>query len=289
LPIVWGRQLLQFIACLPLAACTGCTHWNSTTPDQSLLEPPRMSPDSVVLEMAILDLTPDQDQVAATLWQAVDEQQLAPELRRRLAAQGLRCGIIGAHLPDWIRTGLEEQNRCLQLHRSLGTAAPNQVTMQRRLQCRAGKERCIPVADRFQQLAIRDQADRSTEYTDGQCHLVITADPLGDGRVAVELVPELHHGAPKQHWLGQSGYFRAEVEKQRKRYDEFQVKSTLTPGQTLVLAARGEPERIACAVCESDSPTAPAGRLILLRLAQTQFDDLFAPHHSLSPIATLGE
>jgi hypothetical protein len=248
-----------------------------------------MSPDSVILEMAILDLSPSNEQQARDLWSQVDEQHLAPELVRQLAQQGLRCGIVGAHLPDWIRDSLNEQNRCLKLDRSSGTATPNQTTMQRRLQCRAQSERCVPISGTFPQITIRDEPDQTHEYSEGRCYLIIAATPLGDGRVDIELVPEVHHGAPRLRWVGQNGHFRAELAQRETRFDALKVKVTLTAGQTLVFAGRNEPERIGSAVCQADTSHEPSGRLVLLRLAQTQFDDLFAPHNRLTPIATLAE
>jgi hypothetical protein len=192
-------------------------------------------------------------------------------------------------LPDWIRENLSEQNRRLELDRSSGTATPNQTTMQRRLQCRSQSERCVPIGGTFTQITIRDERNQTREYSKGRCYLIITATPLGDGRVDIQLVPEVHHGDPQLRWVGQNGHFRAELAQHETRFESLKVKVTLTAGQTLVFAGRNEPDRIGSAVCQGETSHKPSGRLVLLRLAQTQFDDLFAPHNRLTPIATLAE
>ena len=59
---------------------------------KSLLQPARMSPDSVVIEFALIDLADSKDGQAAELWQGVDEQQIPIETRQELARQGFRWG-----------------------------------------------------------------------------------------------------------------------------------------------------------------------------------------------------
>ncbi len=283
------RQFHCIFAYLTLAACVGCSHWSSTSADYSLFDPPRMSPDSVVLEMAILDLQADTTDAADQLWQEVDEQHLEPSVRKQLAAHGLRSGVIGAHVPDWICRGLSEQSKHLQLDRNNGMAVPSDIIVQRRLQCRAGKQRQVPIGAPFENLAVMGQSDELVEYSDGQCLLAVTASPQGDGRVYLELLPEIHYGEPKQHWVGQGGHFRSDIALDRSSFDEMTVTATLTPGQTLVLGANPNADRLGRVICQSETAETPPGRLVLLRLAQTQSDDLFAPHKKLDSISTLAE
>jgi hypothetical protein len=89
--------------------------------------------------------------------------------------------------------------------------------------------------------------------------------------------------------VGQGGQFRSDIALDSVSFDAMQVTATLNPGETMVLAAAPEVDRLGRAVCQSETAETPAVRLVLLRLAQTQSDDLFAPHQSLTPITTLLE
>ncbi len=286
---MWERQFRCSFACLLLAAFAGCSQWSSTSSDYSLFDPPRMSPDSVVIEMAILDLRSENVDAVERLWGEVDELQVEPDARRQLAAHGLRSGVIGVHVPEWIVCRLSQQCKHLQLDSNNGMAMPSDIKVQRRLQCRAGKRRELPIGARFEKLTVMGDSDLPTEYSDGQCLLMLTASPLGDGRVSLELVPEIHYGEPKQRWVGQGGEFRADIALDSVSFDGMKVTATLNPGETMLLAATPEADRLGRAVCQSETAETPAKRLVLLRLAQTQSDDLFAPHQSLTPIATLME
>ena len=249
-----------------------------------------MSPDSVVVEIAVLELTGGGEPEAQQLWQRVDEQGLSFALRRRLADQGLRCGVIGAQVPGWIREELREQCRQLRLDEDRGTATPDDIAVQRRLQCRAGQKRYIPVGQVCDQLTLEPPAGDPVDpqqYRNGQCQLAVTVTPHGDGTVDLELTPEIHFGKPRQRWVGQTGLFHAEIAQETAAFDALSIRASLTPGQTLVLAADPVNGRLSQAFCDGLCGDTAPGKLVLLRLAQTQLDDLFDPQQTLTPIATL--
>jgi hypothetical protein len=115
----------------------------------------------------------------------------------------------------------------------------------------------------------------------------VTATPHGDGTVDLELTPEVHFGRPRQRWVGQTGLFHAEIAQETAAFDALSIRASLTPGQTLVLAADAVRGRLSQAFCDGLCGETAPGKLVLLRLAQTQLDDLFDPQQALTPIATL--
>ena len=98
-------EMARFLVAVQLIGCLcGCASWDSPSTAVSFdLPSPRMSPDSVVLEIAFLRVPVDSAVEFATLWNEVDEQQLSNEDRRRLRSNGFRVGVIGARLPDMLR------------------------------------------------------------------------------------------------------------------------------------------------------------------------------------------
>jgi hypothetical protein len=71
------------------------------------------------------------------------------------------------------------------------------------------------------------------------------------------------------------------------RYDDLKVSAALVPGQTVILQTLPGANGVGNAFAgRTSGSTSPQGKLVLLRLAQTQFDDLFATQQTLTPIAT---
>ncbi len=278
----------------------GCSSWTTAPLSRTLLQPARMSPDSVVIEFALVDLADSQSRQAAELWRGVDEQQIPVETRQKLARHGFRCGVVGGQLPSWLSDELANQSRRLELDESERTAVVSDLLTERRIQCRANQRRSVPVGVNCKELEVgtgENDAEPPRKYKDAQCHLALTVNPKGDGQVELELVPEIQHGPMHQRWIGRDGLFRLDASRDSIRYDDLKVAATLLPGQTLVLsaspAAGGLSQAFAgqtggCLGQVSSVPDATElpHRLVLLRSAQTQFDDLFNPRQSLTPIAT---
>jgi hypothetical protein len=238
----------------------------------------------------VLELTSGDQLDVRHLWHRVDEQALPFALRKQLADQGLRCGLMGAQVPGWIRDKLSQQCKQLRLDEDRGTAMPDDIAVQRRLQCRSGQKRYIPVGRTCDRLTLDAPAGESAgpqTYSDCQCQLAVTVTPRGDGTVELELTPEIHHGQPRQRWIGQTGLFHAEITQDTAAFDALSIQATLTPGQTFVIAASSVTGRLSQAFCDGLCEDTAPGKLVLLRLAQTQLDDLFDPQQRLTPIATL--
>jgi len=288
-PATRNPQPATRILLLTVAAFIGCSPWSTSPAGKTQLQSAKMSPDSVVIELAMLDLAQVQEASTADLWREADEQQVPTELRGKLAQNGLRCGVLGGQLPSWITDHLGDRGKLLQLDESECTAVVSDLLTQRRIQCRANQHRSIPIGLKCKELDLGPPgSEELTRYTDAQCHLNITANPKGDGRVALELVPEIQHGPPRQRWVGGDGLFRLDASRDSIRYDDLKVTATLVPGQTLILESLPGANGVGKALFgnKTSGPAAAGGKLVLVRLAQTQLDDLFAPQQTLTPIAT---
>lgn len=286
--------LLSFGA---VAAAIGCSPLTTGSAGKSLLQMARMSPDSVIVEVALLDLDGLPPTQISDLWLGADEQQIPIETRQALARHGLRCGVVGSQLPAWLTDQLASQRQRLQLDESAQTAVLSDVATERRIQCRANQRRSIPVASKCAALTVppaRKAAEDAgadaappDKYADAQCYVSLTPSPKGNGQVELELVPEIQHGPVHQRWVGQDGLFRLDAARDSVRYDRLRTAATLGPGQVLILLAQGGQGGWGDAMVGSISDASPsAGRLALFRVAQTQFDDLFSPLQAQTPVAT---
>ncbi len=281
MPPLPGRIALLLPAILALLPA-GCT--TPTLEGKSPLAPARMSPDSCVLEIVFARFPFGDSEVNGQLWQEVDEQHFPAELRRRLTRNGFRIGLLESHVPVVL-------SRLLELEDEPGPAAQtNQIEVaelasgfppvRRHLQIRAGQRQEIIASGVYEQLTVLisepDQLGGQT-YFKAQAVLAVKTFPQADGRVRVELVPELHYGEPRQRWVGERGMWRLEAGKRRRVFEEMAFSATLSPGSILLISSL--PDRPGSLghhfLTEDDGHLEQ--KLLVLRLSQTQHDGLFAP------------
>ena len=282
-----SNRITNALLCCLLGVCGGCSPWSASSIPNSLLKPPSLPPDSVILEVAVLQVAEDEAEDCEQLWREADEQHLPIEQRRKLASSGLRCGVIGNQLPDWIRERLDASRRTVKLDEESGVAQMSDTRTQRRVHCRLGQDNSISVGGLRETLTVDHglQGEGPDSYEEAECQFALTTMPKGDGRVEIQLSPEIHHGAKHQCWVAQEGAFRVDSARDCARFDDLRVECTLSPGQTLILTSSPDRMGLGGRFFE-DAKSKNCRTVLLVRLAQTQLDDLFAPDQSLTPIAT---
>ena len=75
---------------------------------------------------------------------------------------------------------------------------------------------------------------RGRDFRNAQCVLRIHAFAENDGRVRLQLLPELHHGESKQRYVGRDGMFILEASRDKEVYEPLQTEALLSPGQSIV-------------------------------------------------------
>ena len=65
--------------------------------------------------------------------------------------------------------------------------------------------------------------------------------------------------------------------------------AVLQPGQSLVLSTTLDVKGLGESFFSHDAASGAVRRILLIRFAQTQFDDLFMPGQTSAPLATPGE
>ena len=273
-------------------AISGCNAWDTLPASQkSLLPQTRMSRDTVVLEMLTIALPESFTQEEVTrLWSQLDEQHLDRDLRRRMAENGFRCGLMGTEVPDNIRELLDQQaTSAVDRWRQMESVRENSIG-HRRLQARAGQRYEVvasPTRDTCTVLASREGRLTGETLYNAQCRFGLRSHPRGDGNVRIELTPEIHHGPLEQKWTGNDGAFQPIVARKKQIFDELKIDTVLHPGEILLLTQSSEPKGLG-RLFFSDDGVAPSqhGNILLIRVAQTQRDDLFDEDDVATTIAT---
>lgn len=280
----------RIVILLCIGCISGCSLWKEEekTKEPSYPAPPLVQ-DRIVVDVTFVHVPPDAEHLAEELWRDVDEQYLPTELRRRLTANGIRCGLIGSKYPDALEELLAHTENKGQMDTELGAPRVGKTTGKRRIQCRSGKRSQIITSETAPHMAVvtnDDGALRGRSCSNAHCEFSMRTFALGDGRVRIELTPEIHHGVPKQSIVGGENAFRFDVTQDRLVLDQFQIETILSPGQSMLLTATPEANGLGSQFfCSQKNPSHHA-KLVLIRLAQSQMDNLFAPDEIAVPIAT---
>jgi len=258
---------------------------------RTLLNEPRMSDESVVLDLWFVRLPPDPTAEAA-VWSAVDEHEFPRDTRQRLSANGFRVGVCGPQLPaaleEILRNDLTTPDETS--HPDVADAgltqgaeftpvpATQSRVRHRHLQIRPQAETQVVASDVQEQLTfLVDHDGRITGRTvrQGQALFTLQVEKAASGGMRVELVPEIHHGQAKQKYVAIDGGYGLETSRPHEVFDALRVAAELAAGELLLLSSSADrPGSLGDCFFHGSSPA--ARRLLLIRLSQSPDYGLFA-------------
>lgn len=270
----WTLLLTALLVC-------GCSPWLRPPVSDKGLPTPLMSPETVVLEVGFVHLTTDDHAAEEAVWRQIDEQALPVDLRLRLAGNGIRAGVSGGQMPQELRELVDRTSReVLQAPAGddVNSAEMASLTRNRRMQIRAGRRSKIVVSSILPSISVLAKDDQGhvqgAAFADAQCLFSLLASPSGDGRTRLQLTPEVEHGELKNRWVPVDGALMNQVGKSRQVYEPLRLDLSLSAGQTLIVGPTVEPGGLGQHFFTLKEPT-PRRTLLLVRIAQTQQDDLF--------------
>lgn len=237
------------VACLAMLAWSGCSQWHSTA--KLALPPIQTSPESVAMEIMFVQFPFGDAEINGPLWTEIDEQELAPDVRQRLNANGFRAGVVSGQLP----VPLE---KLLKLSESAPPPTEQttiDVTKKPKVhgvhkQTRLGDPFKIIAAGEIERLPsltalVRDERGevQGNTYSKVQCHFETRAFAETDGRIRFELLPQIEHGEPRSDYVPSgNGTFQYAHLPPHEVFDQLRLEVRLSPGQMLVLG--GLPGRL---------------------------------------------
>ena len=277
------RKLVLLLAVLAMAGCTAPLHTG-----KSPLRPAQMSPDSVVLELFFVRFPFGDPTVNDKLWEEIDEQSFPVELRERLARNGFRVGLVCGQMPMELSKLLELGDKPAPS----GEAAETKVedleaqprVLRRHLPLRAGHRGEIIASGVYAQLPVlvcESGHVGGQTYNQAQGIFAVKSFPQPDGRVRLELVPEVHHDQPRQRWVGNPGMIRFDTSRPKRVFDDMTLATDLSPGSMLVLSSLPNREGSVGHHFFTEKVDRPEQKLLNVRLSQTQHDGLFNPPEPL--------
>lgn len=210
------------------------------------LVPLSAAPDTVSLEIFSAPVRQGEEALAQ-LWKLVDEQSLPPDLRRRLADNGFRAGIIGPSIPTELAEVLNLTDRPVEEDQKYSVSLnPDGNVNLRVVQAKAGKRTELALPNMREELSLLESVNGEVcgkTYRQAECRLALRSYPENDGRVRLEIVPELHYGVFQNRMRGSDGMIMFTQERPKRVFADLAVEPQLAPGQMFLMASR--PDRSA--------------------------------------------
>jgi hypothetical protein len=235
-------------AALIAVGCCGCRvglHADAIAdaPATALSERPRPPPRTIPLELIFVRFEEHDPLFRDDLWDLVDEQVLDAALRRRLRGNGLRAGIVSAHLPPHLA------ERFLPAASAAGESLPsalpdNPALVRHVLRLLPGRSSDVMAATGIGELVVLEHDDESIRgrtYGDASSLFGLRAWPAADGRVRLHLAPTIKHGPVERSWVGEEGMFRLEAGQRRDTFEGLSFEVAVPPGSMLVVGCAGDP------------------------------------------------
>lgn len=252
--------------------------------------PVRMSSDSAVLEMFFVRFPFGDSVVNEELWEEIDEQHFSPELRERLTLNGFRVGIVNGQIPMKLSQLLQFTDKPAPTENLEGTQVedidPQPLVVRRHLQIRAAQRSEIIASSVYAELPVlmNESGQLSGQtYYQAQGLFAVKWMPRPNGRVRLELTPELHHDKPQQRWVGRHGMLRLDTSRPKRTFDNMILSADLAPGAMLVLSSLpNRPGSLGHYFFTEDHDGRIEQKLLIVRISQTQHDGLFATPEPLN-------
>lgn len=239
----WRPYRVVTATCFGLLLAGGCARWHRGGKFE--LPALQASPGSVAIEIRFVEFPFGQADLNAPLWTEIDEQQMPPEVRKRLEANGFRAGVVGGQIPAAL-----ERKLAAELAAQVQTADPNEVNVRKKpavwgslKQWKLGDPFKVIAAgekERLPQLTVlvrNDQGEvlgETFQQVQGYFEGKAFAEP--DGRVRLELVPQVEHGEPRNQYVqNREGIYQVDYSPPHEVYQQLAISGKLLPGQTLVL------------------------------------------------------
>ena len=265
----------------------------ATLAGKSPLTPLVADPGHTRLEVFFVRLPSGEARSADNLWQEVDEQSLPAEDRRRLSRNGFRAGVIGTRLPAAVSEALAHATPPAGPGQLPPAESEEQIGATRhQIFLRAGQHGELVasgVQAQFHVLELKEGRPQGRTFEDGQAQFTVASEPLGDGRVRLELTPEIHYGPFQQRYAPGDGTFRFDSSRKKKVLADLKLQATLSPGEVLLISGRADqPGSLGDRFFRESDGAAPRPRLLMLRVSPASSDPAFNAQGLVSSPAVAG-
>lgn len=255
-------------------------------PQRPAITPLKMAPNTVVLDYMTVRFPQGDVAINDTLWTQVDEQRLPVELRRRLADNGFRAGVVGTRPPVELERLLKLDEKASP--ENAGGLKPVEATKpalthNRHYLTSGASFQIITTGEveRHPEMAVlfrhEDGSVTGKTYSQVMGLFEIRATAEAANRVRLAVVPHLEHGQPKRHEDYSNGQVMFRFGPQHEIFSTLETSVSIAPGEMLVVGnLHNRPGSLGHHLLSEVDDGPMEQKLLLVRLTQTQYDGLFS-------------
>ncbi len=292
------------ILCLILATGEGCARWGDDG-NHGIKEfkfpVGRLALDSVGLEICVAQLDDSQNELLEECWGLLDHQEIDLAVRKQLDRNGLRVAVMASHAPATLHELLvprpvEFENLDLveKQMAAQGKLEPKpRIINHRRTSNRDGQALPIATSEIHPQLSWTVRDDQSQSVATGKLVrgvFSVTTHPLGDGTVRLKFTPEIHQGDLRPTIGVADRAFFMDKQQQITKLPELAFTVNVRAGETVFVAPTADvqdlghlffgtpqvqPDSNQLTLTGIDEVNHYTHRILMVRVVQTQIDDLF--------------
>ena len=287
--MAWSVSILLLL----LSMFSGCAGWEKPKPEVDVVKfsPSQLSLDSVGLEIGLVQLDDSQTATIEAFWKILDAQKLPLATRQRLDQNGLRVGILSTYIPAIFQEltaprpiELEELDTVEQHLAERDLLKPkSRMLVHQRITNHDGEAHPVQTSELRPQLSwVILNEDRQTVGSGNHVRglFEVTTIPLGDGSVRLRFVPQIHHGEMQPTIGVAERAFCFDASQTIVNVDELSFDVSVRLGETVVIGPTADVQDLGALFFANDHRAADAHRrlthrMLLIRVVQTQLDDLF--------------
>jgi hypothetical protein len=266
-----------------LSGLAGCSTWDTHAPrSESLLKPITLTDDGMQLEVISVRFPLGDPDFNAELWNKVDEQQLPLAVRRELAENGLRAGVLYGELPPVIAQKLSAaETRPASITEASARFERSAPATRQTMQLHSGWRGEILASGVYAELPLMMLDNgRLAGRTYPQAQGIIDAQvqALGDHRIKLHLTPQLQYGEARQQWVTEDGVIRPQTAKPKQAFERLTFDATLAQDQMLLVTSLPDrPGTLGNYFFTEQKDGQSQQKLVVIRLAESRYSDLFVP------------
>lgn len=212
----------------------------AATDGQSAAKP---SPTTIPIELVFVRFGEQDLQLRDDLWGFVDEQVIDAALRRTLAANGMRAGVVTSQLPGTFADRFRPKQPAIHTGEIPDGSFERPAVVRRILKLLPGRNSEVVAASVLTELVLLEHDGEGVHggtYHDASTHFSLRAWPAADGRVRIDLVPTIKHGPQERSWVGEDGVFRLESGQRKHVVEQLQFHTTIPLDSMLIVGSYGD-------------------------------------------------
>ena len=201
------------------------------------------SPTTIPIELVFVRFGEQDLQLRDDLWGLVDEQVIDAALRRTLAANGMRAGVVTGPLPSEFADRFRPRQPEINTSDLPESSFERPAVVRRILKLLPGRNSEVVAASVLTELVLLEHDGEGVHggtYHDASTHFSLGAWPAADGRVRIDLAPTIKHGPQERSWVGEDGVFRLESGQRKHVMGQLQLHTTIPLDSMLIVGSYGD-------------------------------------------------